>query len=252
MTARPSTIRRGLLATVVAVALIAAACGSDDDTSPTPAAAAEPAAEQGDHTSASPVATAAVEPAADPRHEASASSAAVELRQDMRKLWEDHVTWTRQFIVSAIAELPDTDAAAGRLLQNQADIGAAIATFYGGEAGSHLTELLRGHILVAADLVAAAKAGDTAALEQQQADWDANAVEIAEFLAAANPAWPVDTLIDMMREHLDGTVAEAVARLDGDWEADIAAYDRVHTHILLMADALTAGIIQQFPQQFES
>ena len=169
----------------------------------------------------------------------------------MRKLWEDHVTWTRQFIVSTIADLPDTDAAAGRLLQNQADIGDAIATFYGEEAGSQLTELLRGHILVAADLVAAAKAGDTAALEQQQAAWDANAVEIAEFLAAANPAWPVDTLTDMMREHLDGTVAEAVARLGGDWEADIAAYDRVHTHILLMADALTAGIIEQFPDQFE-
>ncbi len=55
--------------------------------------------------------------------------------QAMRKLWEDHITWTRLYIVSAIAELPDLDATAGRLLQNQTDIGNAVATFDGDEAG---------------------------------------------------------------------------------------------------------------------
>ena len=227
-TRRAKPIRRGLLATVIGLALVTAACGSEDDPTATPAAAHE-------HS-----------------HDGDETSAAVELRQDMRKLWEDHVTWTRLYIVSAVAGLPDTDATAARLLQNQADIGDAIAGFYGSEAGTQLTDLLREHILVAADLLAAAKAGDTAAVEQQQAAWDANAVEIAEFLAAANPAWPVEALTDMMREHLDGTLAEATARLGGDWDADIAAYDRVHTHILTMADALTAGIVQQFPDRFEN
>ncbi len=223
---RTNRIRRGLLATVIAVALVTAACGSDDDPTATPAAATEHG------------------------HDGSEATAAVALRQDMRKLWEDHVTWTRLFIVSAVAGLPDTDAAAGRLLANQADIGDAIAGFYGDEAGSQLTELLRGHILIAADLLTAAKTGDTADLALQQDAWDANAVEIAEFLAAANPAWPADTLTDMMREHLEGTLAEATARLGADWDADIAAYDRVHTHILVMADALTAGIVEQFPYRF--
>jgi hypothetical protein len=230
MTIRTKLVGRGLFVTALAVALVTAACGSDDDTAVVPAAAAASGTDHG--------------------HQPAQSSAAVELRHDMRKLWEDHVTWTRQFIVSAVAGLPDTDAAAGRLLQNQADIGDAVAAFYGDDAGAQLTELLRAHILVAGDLIAAAKAGDTAALEQQQAAWDANAVEIAEFLGAANPAWPVGTLTEMMREHLDGTVAEATARLNGDWEADIAAYDRVHTHILVMADALTAGIVEQFPDRF--
>jgi hypothetical protein len=226
-TTRTTRRHRGLLTTIVAVALLTAACGSEADRTATPAAATEDG------------------------HDGGEASAAVALSLDMRKLWEDHVTWTRLFIVSALAGLPDADAAADRLLQNQADIGDAIAGFYGDEAGSELTELLRGHILVAADLLAAAKAGDAAAVAQQQDAWDANAVEIAEFLAAANPAWPVDALTDMMREHLEGTLAEATARLGGDWDADIAAYDRVHTHILVMADALTAGIVEQFPDRFE-
>src|SRR5688500_8662331 len=50
---------------------------------------------------------------------ATRSRATVRFRNQMRKLWEDHIVWTRQFIVSAIAELPDTDTAAGRLLANQ-------------------------------------------------------------------------------------------------------------------------------------
>jgi hypothetical protein len=32
--------------------------------------------------------------------------------------------------------------------------------------------------------------------------------------------------------------------------ADVAAYDVVHEHILMMADALSAGIIAQFPDRF--
>jgi hypothetical protein len=55
----------------------------------------------------------------------------ITLRMDMRKLWEDHITWTRIFIISAVADLPDKDAATQRLLRNQVDIGNAIKPFYG-------------------------------------------------------------------------------------------------------------------------
>jgi hypothetical protein len=174
----------------------------------------------------------------------------VEFRQDMRKLWEDHITWTRLFIVSAVAGLPDVEPTAGRLLQNQADIGAAITPFYGDDAGAALTGLLREHILVAADLVSAAKDGDQAAFAKDRRRWYANAREIADFLAAANPAWTKHELRKMMREHLDQTLDEATARLSGDWAADIAAYDRIHDHILDMADVLAKGIIEQFPDRF--
>ena len=170
--------------------------------------------------------------------------------QDLRKLWEDHVTWTRLYIVSAIAGLPDAGATAQRLLQNQDDIGDAVGTFYGDEAGDALAALLRSHILIAADLIDAAKAGDSARVSSDVAAWYANADDISEFLAAANPAWPVETLKAMMRGHLDQTLAEATARLNGDWEADIAKYDEIHLHILHMADALSNGIVEQFPRRF--
>lgn len=173
------------------------------------------------------------------------------LRSAMRALWEDHITWTRLYIVSVAADLPDKDATAQRLLQNQTDIGNAIKPFYGNAAGDKLTALLRGHILTAADLLAAAKAGDTAKVGDASKRWYANADEIAAFLSGANPRhWPLAEMKAMMKGHLDLTLEEATARLKGNWAADIAAYNKVHEQILRMADMLSGGIIRQFPAKF--
>jgi hypothetical protein len=170
---------------------------------------------------------------------------------DMRRLWEDHITWTRMFIVAASADLPGTPATTQRLLRNQKDIGDAIKPFYGRAAGVRLTELLREHILVAADLLAAAKAGDQAAVERHSGRWNRNANEIGDFLHNANPAhWPRREMRAMMREHLDLTLTEAVAHLERKDRRDIRAYDRIHRQILKMADMLSDGIAAQFPQRF--
>ena len=180
-----------------------------------------------------------------------ASPEEVGLTLAMDKLWEDHVTWTRMYIMSATSDLPDADIAAQRLLQNQVDIGNAIKPVYGDEAGEQLTSLLNDHILTAADLLAAAKVSDTAKLEDANRRWYANADQIATFLNSANPGhWSLADMQSMMNSHLDLTFEEATARLEGDWAGDVAAYDKVHDEILHMADMLTQGIIAQFPDIF--
>ena len=174
-----------------------------------------------------------------------------EFHDEMRRLWEDHIVWTRLYIISAIEDLPDTDHVAQRLLDNQDEIGDAIKPFYGDEAGEALTELLREHILGAVDLLAAAKAGDEAVAGAASEAWSANADDIATFLNTANPDnWAEGELAHEMHMHLDLTLQEAQARLAGDYEAEIAAYDEVHAHILRMADVLSEGIASQFPGRF--
>ncbi|HKF17631.1 MAG TPA: hypothetical protein VKF14_10635, partial [Candidatus Dormibacteraeota bacterium] len=79
----------------------------------------------------------------------------VTFNQQMRKLWEDHITWTRLFIVSAAAGLPDQSPTANRLFQNQVDIGNAVKPFYGDAAGNQLAALLHDHIALAAQIIAA-------------------------------------------------------------------------------------------------
>jgi hypothetical protein len=169
----------------------------------------------------------------------------------MRRLWVDHVTWTRLFIVSFAADLPDLQPTTDRLLQNQVDIGDAIKPFYGKAAGDQLTDLLTDHILTAAELLKAAKSIDTVAFDQAKADWYANARDIAAFLHQANPHnWSLADMRMMMRDHLDLTLQEAAQQLGGDYAASIATYDQVETEILRMADMLSAGIVAQFPSMF--
>jgi hypothetical protein len=231
MSLQTHPVRNGVAAAAVA-ALLAATVGVVAQMSTQPEAAEASTARHGTHT-------------------VQRSRQAVKFRSDMRTLWEDHIVWTRQFIVSAVADLPDTDTAAGRLLENQEHIGDAIKPFFGEEAGEALSTLLRDHILIAADLVAAARDGDSAGVEQHSERWSANGDEIADFLAVANAKhWPQDEMRSMMAGHLEWTLNEAVARLNADWAADVEAYDHIHVDILHMADMLSAGIIKQFPGRF--
>jgi hypothetical protein len=180
-----------------------------------------------------------------------ATPAAVQLRVQMRKLWEDHITWTRM-VIDFAAGLPDLTTAEQRLLRNQTDIGNAIKPYYGAAAGNALTKLLRTHILEAVPVLQDAKAGDQAKLKSALAAWYANADQIARFLSKANPSsWPFSATRSMMHMHLDLTTKEAVARLQGKWTADVAAYDAVHREILEMADSLSSGIVAQFPSRFQ-
>src|SRR4029079_10454218 len=78
---------------------------------------------------------------------------AAQLRADMRKLWTDHVVWTRDYIIAELADRPDVTTAAKRLMKNQEDIGAAIGKFYGASAGKQLTTLLKAHISIAVEVI---------------------------------------------------------------------------------------------------
>jgi hypothetical protein len=188
--------------------------------------------------------------------QAKAKTDAQAFHDTMRKLWEDHITWTRMVIVGFLADpdatLPDLQASVDRLLQNQVDIGNAIKPYYGEEAGNQLTALLTDHILIAAEILQAAKSGDTDALNNAVARWYDNADDIAAFLSSANPEfWPFEEMQAMMHEHLELTLQEATTYLSGDYAASVAAYDQIHLQALEMADMLSAGIIRQFPNKFK-
>jgi hypothetical protein len=200
------------------------------------------------------LAAAAGAPAAH-HHEAPAAAArtakAQRLHDGMRKLWEDHITWTRLAIVSFAGGLPDLPATEARLLRNQTDIASAIRPYYGAAASTKLRGLLRAHILGAVALLQAAKANDSAALTRAHDAWYANGNDIADFLSGANARnWPRGEMRTMMKTHLDETLKEAVDRLNGRFDADVRDYEAVHASILEMADMLSDGIVAQFPNRF--
>lgn len=174
-----------------------------------------------------------------------------DLKIAMNKLWEDHISWTRNVILCLADGLPGADQAVKRLMQNQVDIGNAVKPYYGEDAGNKLTELLKAHIAISADVVRSAKTGNKTALDTANKKWYANADEIASFLSKANPNWSVADMQQMMHDHLKFTTDEAVQRVQKNYDADVLAYDKVEEEILKMSAMLADGIIKQFPEKFK-
>ncbi len=174
------------------------------------------------------------------------------LTTNMRQLWVEHVMWTRNVILCLVDELPGTDQAVKRLLQNQIDLGNAMKPYYGEKAGSNLTELLTSHITISIEVVKAAKAGNKELLATVNKSWHLNADEITMFFANANPNWKFEDIKIMMDEHLKLTTNEAMQRINKDYEADVIAFDKVHEEILKMSDMLAEGISKQFPSKIKT
>lgn len=168
------------------------------------------------------------------------------LMNQMRKLWSQHVYWTRFFIISTAAELADLDPVTKRLLRNPADFAAALTPFYQEARAQRFQELLKQHLLIAADLVNAAKAHEAEQVEQARARWYANADDIANFLASINPFWSADVWRQLLYDHLAMTEQEAVLRLNGQYPEDIREFERIETEALKMADYMSCGILRQF------
>ena len=177
------------------------------------------------------------------------SNSIVNLKMDERKLWIDHVSWTRSFIVSDLASLPDKDVVLQRLLKNQDDIGASIKPYYGEDAGNKLSKLLREHITIGGQVVDSAKSNKKADLDKYNKLWYKNADDIADFLSSANPNWSNSELKDMLHKHLEFVTNQVVARISKNWKADVNEYDKGEEHMIKFADVLSDGIVKQFPEK---
>lgn len=109
--------------------------------------------------------------------------AELKLRNKMRLLWEQHVAWTRMTIISIVFNLPDVNFVSARLLQNAPDMGNSLRPYYGDHAAKTYTTLIREHLVIAADLVKAANAGNAQAAADLERKWYANGEQIVQFLS---------------------------------------------------------------------
>lgn len=177
---------------------------------------------------------------------------AITFKTNMRKLWQDHAFWTRNVIFCHVDNLPGQVQAVKRQLQNQIDIGNAIKPYYGEAAGDKFTQLLYTHVNTTSEIVKAAKTSDTAVINDLNKKWFANADEMVAFLHKLNADWAVGDLKKMITDQMKVTADEATERLKKNYDADAAAFDKVHDGILKMSDSIAEGIIKQFPNKFKT
>ena len=163
----------------------------------------------------------------------------------IRQLWGQHVYWTRFFIISTAAELGDLEPVTNRLLRNPKDFAQLLTPIYGLKTAERFCELFTQHLLIAAELVNAAKNSEVDKVNSIRKRWYKNADEIAGFLSSINRCWNEAKWKAMLYSHLEMTEKEATLRLQGNYTADIKEFDDIEDEALKMADYMFFGIINQ-------
>lgn len=172
------------------------------------------------------------------------------LSNHMRLLWEQHIYWTRLVILSMAFDLPETELAINRLLQNPKDFEAVFKPLYGQDIAAKFAELFTTHLTIAAELIKAAKAGDSTAASDAEKRWYTNADQISSFLGSINPHWSAQEWQRMLYNHLEMTKNEAVDILTQKYADSIIIVENIEQEALKMADMMTQGIVRQFPHYF--
>lgn len=162
---------------------------------------------------------------------------------ESRFLWDDHVGYTRNAIISILSELPDVEIISQRLIKNQEDIGTFVSPYYSVETVQGYVDLLKNHIIIATDVIKG--------VEGAEDQWRINGNEIVNYMHSMNRIfWPAYVVGPMWSKHLDLTIDQVNARNNSMWNDDIKAYDENHIHMSEFSDLFSTGIIYQNMDMF--
>lgn len=170
-------------------------------------------------------------------------------RKSMRKLWVEHMVWTRACIMATIAKTPDAAAAADRLQRNQLEMGAIFVPYYGTEMGAKMSLLLKEDNLVAGEIVAARMKRDAVKVAALEKRWHDNARDIGVLLSGSNPGWPQEAFVATFDNLMTLTYRQVTARLQKKWSDDIQAFDELYVQGMDLADDIADRMIKQYPEK---
>ena len=164
------------------------------------------------------------------------------LWDDLRIVWLRHVWWTREVIMGIAFGLPSLNDSVNKLLENPKEMADIFKPFITNAQYIQMIALFKQHLSTGGDIVTAAKAGDTAKVNQLQKEWHQNSDEIAKLMAGFGLNYNEAVVRDMMYTHLALTTTEATQILAGQYADAIKTFDKIQEEALQMADYFYAGI----------
>lgn len=176
---------------------------------------------------------------------------AVEMREALRDLWQGHIFWVRNVVLTAKSgDVEAAKVAEESVVKNARAIADAVIPFYGKDAADKLFGLLAGHYGAVKEYMTVVYSGNTAGKDAAVDKIKKNAVEIAAFLSSANPNWPKETLVSLLYAHGGHHIAQIDAFNDKNYSSEAQTWVAMKNHMNMVADALGKGLAKQFPQKF--
>lgn len=174
-----------------------------------------------------------------------------DFRAEMRKLWEDHITWMRSYLHDRTTNAPSLQATTERLMKNQRDLGESVRDFFDEQSSETVTNFLLTHITIMGNLAQDLKKKDLSTFASDRQKLFQNANQLAEFLNKLNPEnWPLEVVTFFLQDHLTLLLRWLESHVNADWTTSIEVYEKLHEEILQISDAYAYGIAKKFPEKF--
>lgn len=174
----------------------------------------------------------------------------IDLINNMRSVWEQHVWWTRMVILGIVDGLKGVDESVKRLLENPRDMAQVFGKYYPPQIQRVIEQLITAHLTIGAEVIKAASSKNTDAFNDANMRWFKNADDIAKALSGINPYYSESEIKKMLYDHLNMTIKEVQMRIDRNSAADVVVFDSIEKEALKMADYFTYGITKQFSSRF--
>lgn len=153
--------------------------------------------------------------------------------------------------LSAGLDSPEFKAAAATLDTNSQDLAASIESVYGADAGAQFLELWRKHIGFFVDYTAGTAGGDEKMAKKALDALDKYRQDFGAFIdSATGGELPADAVAESLQMHVDSLVAAIDSAVAGDPKVFDNIYEAATGHMPMTASALAGGIAAQMPEEF--
>jgi hypothetical protein len=179
-----------------------------------------------------------------------AFSPKAELRVALGRLLGEHLVLSAEAMRAVLDEAPDAAGARDAISGNTADLSAAIARIYGADAGKAFSEIWDRHVAAYLVYIEAVRADDAEEQERALELLHGYHVDIADFLASANPEIDRAAVEELIRQHVEALIGQVDAYAAGDHRRSVTIVREAYGHMFTVADALADAIARQFPDRF--
>ena len=223
-----------VLAGIVVLGLLGAACSTGND-----AGSSDAATPSGAPASMTSVAL---------------DEGAIALQQGLTSLLDGHVYLASIAISTGLAtglDSPEFEAAAATLDRNSQDLADAIGSVYGKDAGTQFLKLWRAHIGMFVDYTEGKATGNEKQAKQALANLDGYRKDFGAFIDSATDGnLPADAVASSLQMHVNSLVQAIDQAVAGDPMVFDSIYVAAKDHMPMTASALAGGIAAQMPEEF--
>lgn len=174
----------------------------------------------------------------------------VELNNNMRKEWINHIVLTHEYMRATMSDNPDSKIFTDAAMENAENIAGIFGEYYEGDVEQKLSDLFKTHVNLTKDNIEAIKRNDEAIMDNLEESLKNNTNEIANYLNSINPDWDKTELTAMINEHLAFVMGLTESVKDKNTDEELEGIEENMDHIIEMADSFTNGIVNQFKDKF--